>query len=357
MENQRAATLIRTKLRLPFTRPELVTRPRLQETLARGLQGPLTLIIAPAGFGKTTLLTSFAATCPMPVAWLSLDQNDSQEMRFLRYLTAAVQAADSTVGNGAAQLAAAAEPVPAESILTLLVNDLDASAGDMALVLDDYHLINNPTVHTALAFLLDNCPRTLHLVIAGRSDPKLPLARLRARSQVVELRAADLRFTEPEAGRFFNTVMGLELDPQSVAMLEERAEGWIAGLQMAALSIQGRQDVQAFVRKFAGTNRFIMDFMMEEVLAREPKEIQDFLLHTSILTRLNGPLCDAVTGTSGSRQMLETLENRNLFIVPLDDDRLWYRYHHLFADLLQARLYRTGAGTSVAVVNPSGPLV
>ena len=178
-------------------------------------------------------------------------------------------------------------------------------------------------------------------MIAARSDPQLPLARLRARSKVVELRAADLRFTEPEADRFFNTIMGLELDHQSVAILEERSEGWIAGLQMAALSIQGRPDVRDFVQKFSGTNRFIMDFMVEEVLAREPKEIQDFLLQTSILTRLNGPLCDAVTGTSRSRQMLAQLESRNLFIVPLDDDRIWYRYHHLFADLLKARLYQT----------------
>ena len=342
MKSKGADILIRTKLRLPFTRPALVSRPRLEQQLAAGLQGPLTLLIAPAGFGKTTLLASLAAACSMPVAWLSLDQNDNQALRFLRYLIAAVQAADSTIGSDAAQVAGAAEPATAEAILTLLINDLDAAVGEMALVLDDYHLIGNPAIHTALAFLLDNCPGTFHLVIAGRSDPQLPLARLRARSQVVELRAADLRFTEPEADRFFNTIMGLELDHQSVAILEERSEGWIAGLQMAALTIQGRRDVRGFVEKFAGTNRFIMDFMMEEVLAREPEEIQDFLLQTSILTCLNGPLCDAVTETTGGRRMLEHLENRNLFIVPLDDERLWYRYHHLFADLLQARLYRTG---------------
>jgi LuxR family maltose regulon positive regulatory protein len=337
----KADPLLRTKLRQPFTRAGLVARPRLQDQLAQGLRGPLTLITAPAGFGKTTLVAAAVAACGMPVAWLSLDKQDNQPGRFLTYLVAALQTVDPTIGSEAAQLMAA-QPAPPEAVLTSLINDLDASGGEQVLVLDDYQLISNPAVYEAVAFLLEHCPPSFHLLIATRSDPPLPLARLRARGQTVELRAADLRFTSAEAAQFLNDVMGLRLDPASVAVLAERTEGWIAGLQMAALSMRGREDVDRFLQAFAGTHRFIMDYLLEEVLTREPEEVQAFLLQTAFLTRLTGPLCDAVTGASGGQEMLERLEKRNLFVVPLDDDRRWYRYHHLFADLLQARLNQSG---------------
>ncbi len=361
-------TLIRTKLRRPFIRPALVPRPRLQEQIAQGLRGPLTLITAPAGFGKTTLVASCVAGCGMPVAWLSLDKNDNQAGRFLKYLVATLQEADHAIGSEAEKLMAASQQVPPEAILTGLINDLDAAAGEIALVLDDYQFISSQAVHEAVAFLLEHCPRTLHLVIATRSDPPLPLAHLRARGQMVELRAADLRFTESEAAQFLNDVMGLHLDAGAVAMLEERTEGWVAGLQMAALSMRDREDVRGFIEGFSGTNRYILDYLLEEVLTSQPPEIQRFLLHTSILERLTAPLCDAILASDGgansqgdaqstrsellfaggSASILEYLEKANLFLVPLDDERIWYRYHHLFADLLRAQLQRSLGAQGVA---------
>jgi len=346
--------LIRTKLRLPLTRPGMIARPRLQARIAEGLRGPLTLVTAPAGFGKTTLVAACVAGCGMPVAWLSLDRDDNQVGRFMRYLVAALREADPAIGSEAAQLASAAFQAPPEAILVSLVNDLDAANGETVLVLDDYQFVSSPVVHEQVAFLLDHCPQTFHLVIATRSDPPLPLARLRARAQTVELRAADLSFTRFEAAQFLNDSMGLGLDADAVTLLAERTEGWIAGLQMAALALQrtlstrGRDDADSFIQAFAGTNRFIMDFMLEEVLAREPEEVQTFLLQTAILTRLTGALCDAVTGAADGQAMLEGLERRNLFVVPLDDERRWYRYHHLFADLLQTRLQHQAGPERVA---------
>lgn len=350
--------LIRTKLRLPFIRPGLVYRPRLQEQIAQGLIGPLTLITAPAGFGKTTLVASCITGCGIPIAWLSLDKNDNQEDRFLRYLVAALQEADPTIGSEAVQLLTASQQAHPEAVLTCLINDLDSANTEIALVLDDYQYISSQAVHEEIAFFLEHCPSKLHLVIATRSDPPLPLARLRACSQTVELRAVDLRFTEPEAAKFLNDVMGLRLDVKSIAALEERTEGWIAGLQMAALSMRDRKDVTGFIDGFSGTNRYILDYLLEEVLARQPQAIQHFLLCTSILERLTAPLCEAVLedvkleGWTGDKysatyqpsnplscqQTLEYLERANLFLVQLDDERQWYRYHHLFADLLRARL-------------------
>jgi len=365
---QKADTLIRTKLRLPFTRLELVPRPRLQARITEGLCGPLTLITAPAGFGKTTLVASCVAGCGMPIAWLSLDRDDNQAGRFLKYLVAALQVADNTIGSEAAQLLATARQAPPEAILTSLINDLDTAGGEIALVLDDYQFINSQAVHGGVAFLLEHCPKTFHLVIATRSDPPLPLTRLRARGQTVELRAADLSFTEPEAAQFLNEVMGLGLDAGSVAVLEERTEGWIAGLQMAALSMRDREDVPGFIEGFSGTNRYILDYLLEEVLARQSPETQRFLLYTSVLERLTAPLCDAVLandegakreGDDGparseslfvgqSAAILEYLERANLFLVPLDDERTWYRYHHLFADLLRTQLQRSLGAQGVA---------
>ena len=335
---QKADTLIRTKLHLPFTRPELVSRPRLQEQVAYGLRGPFTLVTAPAGFGKTTLVASCVAGCGLPVAWLSLDKNDNQPARFLSYLIAALQVVDPGLGSEAAELVSAAQPAPPEIILTGLVNDLDNAGGEMVLVLDDYQLLTSQAAHEAVAFLLEHCPRTFHLLIATRSDPPLPLARLQGRGQMVELRAADLRFTIQEAAQFLNEVMGLQLDESAVQVLAGRTEGWIAGLQMAALSMRDREDVAGFIAEFSGTNRYILDYLLEEVLARETEEVQSFLLQTAFLTRLSGHLCETVTGVSDGQEMLERLERRNLFVVPLDDERHWYRYHHLFADLLRTRL-------------------
>ncbi len=356
---QQVNSLIRTKLRLPFTRPGLVHRPRLQEQITQGLRSPLTLITAPAGFGKTTLVAACVASCGMPVAWLSLDKDDNQQGRFLSYLVAALREADNTIGNEAAQLVTAAPQALPEAILTSLVNDLDTAGRGAVLVMDDYQFISSPAVHGATAFLLDHCPNNFHLVIATRSDPPLPLARLRARGQTVELRATDLRFTPDEAAQFLNDVMGLRLDAESVAALEERTEGWVAGLQMAALSMRDHGDIHGFIQGFSGTNRYILDYLLEEVLASQPPEIQRFLLYTSILERLTAPLCDALLvvdekpapGEEGklaaempsmrpSGSVLDYLERANLFLVPLDDERAWYRYHHLFADLLRARLHQ-----------------
>jgi LuxR family maltose regulon positive regulatory protein len=350
----KADSLIHTKLHQPFTRTELVSRPRLQDRIAVGLRGPLTLIVAPAGFGKTTLVASCIAGCGMTTAWLSLDKDDNQEGRFLRYLVAALQEADPAIASEAAQLLAAGQPIPSDAVLTSLINDLDTADGEIVLVLDDYQFISSQAVHEAVAFLLEHCPHNLHLVIASRSDPPLPILRLRARGLTVELRAADLRFTEPEAAQFLNEVMGLHLDSGSVAALAERTEGWIAGLQMAALSMRDREDVLGFIEGFSGTNRYILDYLLEEVLSSQPPEIQHFLLYTSILERLTAPLCDAVTsdslntglaGNEGYRSQsastLYKLERANLFLVPLDDARVWYRYHHLFADLLRAQLQKS----------------
>lgn len=347
---QKFDSLILTKLRLPFTRPELVTRPWLQEKAAQGLRGPLTLITAPAGFGKTTLLASFIIDLGMPVAWLSLDKDDNLEGRFLTYLVAALQEADPSIGGKAIQMLASAQPAQPTAVLTSLINDLEKTDVDILLVLDDYHCITSQAVHDAVSFLLDHCPRTFHLAIATRSDPPLPLARLRARGQMAELRSADLRFTETEAAQFLNDVMGFHLDEGSIAVLENRTEGWITGLQMAALSLRYCENAPGFIEGFSGTDRYILDYLLEEVLTGQPPEIQRFLLYTSVLERLSAPLCDflldmdgsdgngASQSTSQSVSVLAYLEKASLFLTPLDNEQIWYRYHHLFADLLRSRL-------------------
>ena len=280
------------------------------------------------------------ASCRLPAAWLSLDEGDSDPTRFLAYLISALQTVVPQVGKGALAALQAPQPPPAEAILTAVLNDIAALPDRFILVLDDYHAVDAPAVDQALAFLLQHLPPQMHLVIATREDPPLPLARLRARGQLVELRAADLRFTPAEAAAFLNQQMGLKLSPEEVAALEARTEGWIAGLQLAALSMQGRTDTAAFVRSFAGSHRFVLDYLVEEVLLCQPERVRTFLLQTSILDRLSGPLCDAVTGQEDGSSTLEELERGNLFVVPLDDSRQWVRYHHLFAEVLQARLLR-----------------
>jgi LuxR family maltose regulon positive regulatory protein len=302
------------------------------------------LISAPAGFGKTTLLTEWLAARPAGpaderlAAWLSLDRADNDPASFWTYVIAALQTVAPGVGESALTLLRAPQPPPIETVLTVLLNDLGAITGDIVLVLDDYHVIDARDVQDAMAFLLDHLPPRLHVVIASRTDPALPLARLRARGELVETRAAELRFTPDEAAAYLNEMMGLELTARDVAALEGRTEGWIAALQLAALSMQGRDDVAGFIAGFTGDDRYVVDYLAEEVLQRQSDRVQTFLLQTSILSRLSGPLCDAVTGQGGGKAMLGALDRGNLFLVPLDDRRRWYRYHHLFADVLQARL-------------------
>jgi LuxR family maltose regulon positive regulatory protein len=358
--------LLTTKLYVPPTRSELVHRKRLIERLNEGLDRKLTLISAPAGFGKTTLLSEWIQHTVRPVAWLSLDEGDNDLARFLAYLIAALQTIEANIGAGLLGALQAPQPPPVEALLAALINQINTVPDELALVLDDYHLIAARPVHAALEFLLDHLPSNMHLVIATRSDPPLPLARLRGRGQLTELRSGDLRFTPDEVSEFLNRALDLELPAGDVAALASRTEGWIAWLQMAALalqatvSMQGRKDIAGFVQAFTGSHRFILDYLVEEVLHRQPESIQTFLLQTSILDRMTGPLCDAVTldrapatgdlaeasprtvraSQDDSQSTLDRIERANLFIVPLDDERGWYRYHHLFADLLRSQLSR-----------------
>ena len=325
------------------SRPNVVLRPCLIERLDEGLQGRLILVSAPAGFGKTTIISEWAAGCrrlepEVRPAWLSLDEGDGDPARFLAYLVAALRTVAADVGEGVLGMLQSPQPPPTESMLTALLNEIATLPHGVVLVLDDYHVVDSEPVDQALAFLLEHLPPQLHLVIATREDPHLPLARWRARGQLTELRAADLRFTPSEAAEFLNRVMGLDLSAEDITALETRTEGWIAGLQLAALSLQGRSDAAGFIQAFTGSHRFVLDYLVEEVLQRQPERARSFLLQTAILDKLCGALCDAVTGQKHGQGMLERLERGNLFVVPLDDERQWYRYHHLFADVLQARL-------------------
>lgn len=330
--------LLGTKTFIPRVRNNLISRPRLVDRLNKGLNKKLTLIIAPAGFGKTTLTAEWVAQSPRRVTWLSLDKDDNDPLRFWTYFIAALDKMEKNLGNNALTLLQSPQPPPSTSILTPLINDLVAFRGEFSLVLDDFHLIKTQEIHEALTFLLDHLPEQMHITIIARADPALPLARLRARDQLIELRASDLRFTNEEAAAFLNEVMGLNLSPEDAAALEARTEGWIAGLQLAALSMQGRSDASSFVRAFAGSNRFVLDYLVEEVFNRQPEGTLDFLLQTAILDRLCGPLCDQVTRQPGSQILLEKIERSNLFLIPLDEERRWYRFHHLFADVLRNRL-------------------
>jgi LuxR family maltose regulon positive regulatory protein len=337
-------TLLETKLYVPRSRRGLVLRTRLSERLDQGTASKLVLVSAPAGFGKTTLLTEWLTARPAvlagrrPAAWLSLDRGDNDPASFWAHVIAALRAVASGVGESALALLDAPQPPPIDTVLTTLLNDLGTVADEIVLILDDYHVIDARDVQDGMAFLLDHLPPQLHVVIASRADPALPLARMRARGELAEVRAAELRFTADEAAAYFNDAMGLQLTARDVAALEGRTEGWIAALQLAALSMQGRDDVAGFIAGFAGDDRYVVDYLAEEVLARQSDRVQAFLLQTSILGRLSGPLCDAVTGQGGGKAMLEALDRANLFLVSLDDRRRWYRYHHLFADVLQARL-------------------
>jgi LuxR family maltose regulon positive regulatory protein len=332
--------LLATKLHLPRTRPGFVARPRLADRLAPEQGGEVTLVCAPAGFGKTALLADWARRNPRPVAWLSLDDADNDPARFWRHLAAALDEMRPGVTERVAALLQGAQPSSFEAVVTALVNELAGVAEELVLVLDDYHLIQAPPVHASLGFLIDHLPPQLRLVVASRADPPLPLARLLARGQLVELREHDLRFTPTEAAELLRTAVGPELPEAAVAALTDRTEGWAAGLQLAALSLQGRGDIAAFVEGFSGSHRYVLDYLTEEVLARQPEELVGFLLETSVLERLSGPLCDAVTGRRDGQALLEQVERANLFLQPLDEERRWWRYHQLFADLLRARLHQ-----------------
>jgi LuxR family maltose regulon positive regulatory protein len=357
-----STSLLTTKLNIPRMRQDLVSRPELLKRLNAGLQRKLTLISAPAGYGKTTLVSQWIqaldeADQPIDVAWLSLDESDSDLSRFLSYLIAALRRVEPNIAEGALSALGSSRPPPAEEILIVLVNAITTIPGRFVLILDDYYLIGPSPIDETLTFLLEHLPPQMHLVITTRDDPQLPLARLRARGQMTELRAADLRFTVAEATDFLNRVMGLSLSTQDVAALERRTEGWIVGLQLAAISMQGSDDVTGFVESFTGSHRFLLDYLLEEVLEQQSDSTQTFLLQTAILDRLTGPLCDAVrfgqapmptcsAATArddqvNSQVMLEMLEHANLFVVALDEERRWYRYHHLFADLLRRRLRQT----------------
>jgi len=337
--NDQDYPLLATKLYIPEPRLGLVQRTHLIERLNTGIQRKVSLISAPAGFGKTTFLSEWVFQSQLPVAWISLDKGDNDPVYFIRYIIAALQRVEPKVGETALNLLQSPHQPPYDAIIINLIQQIEYIPYDFVLALDDYHSIDTAEIHQLVEFLIDRMPSQMHLVIATRVDPSLPLARLRVRNQLNEFRVSDLCFTSDETELFLNKVMHLGLSNQDIAILESRTEGWAAGLQLAALSMQGRSDIPGFIKMFAGDNRLIVDYLAEEVLNLQPSHVQDFLLQTSILNRLSEPLCDCVTHQKGSQKMLEDLERANLFLIPLDNNRHWYRYHHLFADLLQQRLH------------------
>ena len=349
--------LLTTKLYIPTIRPEHISRPGLMNRLNAGLHRNLTLISAPAGFGKTMLVSEWVRNLQVNspienrqpkiinrIAWTSLDENENDPARFLTYLVAALirtQGIEIAVGKGLLRMLQSPQTPPITDTLTTLINEMATITDKLIIVFDDFHVIDSLLIHEAITFLIEHLPPQIHVVIATRDDPLLPLARLRARGQLTELRAADLRFTSSETTNFLNQMQGLHLSAKEIAILEKRSEGWIAGLQMAALVLQGHENSTNNVKSFTGSNRFVLDYLVEEVLDQQSESVKNFLLQTAILKRFTGSLCDALTGQNNGQETLEKLERANLFIVPLDDERHWYRYHHLFADLLRLRLQQT----------------
>lgn len=333
-----AGHLLSTKLFIPRPRTGTVDRPRVGELLTQGAKTKLTVLSAQAGFGKTTAIANWVHQGPGPqaVSWVSLDATDADPDSFWTYVVTALAKQIPGVTESVLPVLGAAK-APSAAALTELLNRLAEAPHEVYLVLDDYHLVDAPALAAGMTFLLNNLPPQAHLLLSTRSDPDLPLSRLRAREEVVEVRASDLRFTTPEAASYLHAA-GLHLQPSDLAVLEERTEGWVAALQLAALSLRDRSDVSEFIAEFAGDDRFIVDYLVEEVLARQPEPIRQFLVRTSILERLTGPLCDAVTGQAASDLMLHDLDRQNLFVIPLDARRRWYRYHHLFADVLRTHL-------------------
>src|SRR5271156_840277 len=336
--------LLATKLHMPRPRPGFVPRPLLAGRLEEGLARGLGLVCAPAGSGKTALPPDWARRENRPVAWLSLDTGDNDPARFWRYVAAALDRVRPGIGEQVAVLLRGPQQPPLEAVVTTLINELALLPGEVTVVLDDYHLIDSQPVHGSIAFLLGRLPPGLRLVLASRADPPLSLARLRADGRLGELRADELRFTLDETGVFLREATGLDLPATSVAAFQDRTEGWVAGLQLAALSLRGQGDVAGFVATFSGSHRYVLDYLTEEVLARQSEQVRGFLLETSVLDQLSGPLCDAVTRQPGSQALLEALERANLFLVALDEVRGWWRYHHLFADLLLVRLAQERPG-------------
>jgi len=330
--------LLATKLHIPRPRAGLVARPRLVERLDEGMARELVLVCTPAGFGKTTLLADWVRGGQRPVAWLSLDDGDNDPVRFWRHVAAALDTVRPGVAERVVPLLGSLQSASLDAVVATLVNKLAGMAEGVVLVVDDYHLIEAQSVHASLEYLLEHLPSSLRLVLASRADPPLPLARLRARGQLTELRAADLRFTPTEATAVLRAAVGPDVPEVALAALGERTEGWVAGLQLAALSLRGQLDIDAFVQTFSGSHRYVLDYLTEEVLERQPPQLRQFLLETSILDRVCGPLADAVTGRSDSQAILEQVERANLFLIPLDAVRGWWRHHHLFTDLLRARL-------------------
>lgn len=338
--------ILQIKLFVPATRTNLVQRPRLLALLDEGAKYSLTLVSAPAGFGKSTLLAEWTKQASTPVAWLSLDSGDNDPVRFLAYFIAAIEHIYSGVGSSAQKMLRASQQLPVQTVLVALISAIEALSEPFVLVLDDYQFISTQQIHAGVAYLLDHLPSNLHLIVSSRSDPPLQLSRLRGRDQLYELRSNELRFTPDEASQFLNRVMKLGLSSEDIRTLEARTEGWIVGLQMAALSLQGREDAPQFIRTFSGSHRYILDYLVQEVLNHHPEDVQKFLLRTSILERMCGSLCDELLGSTdgSSQQILEYLDRSNLFVIPLDEMREWYRYHHLFAELLRSRLHASNLG-------------
>ena len=335
--------LLQTKLHMPIQRGGQILRSNLLSQLDAGFQEgrPCALIIAPAGSGKTTLLSQWIHERNIPATWVSLDKEDNDPTRFWTYVCAAIQSLDVKLAQKAFQLLQSPQPPSDEVFLNTLLNEISVADVRLTLVLDDYHLIEAASIHRALAYFIDHIPSHMQLIISSRIDPPLPLPRLRARGDVVEIRVADLAFSDVETARFLADMMKLDLPTEAITALTTRTEGWAAGLQLAALALRGRADYKAFFQEFTGGHRYIWGYFVDEVLARQPEHVQNFLLKTSILERLNGDLCDAVTGETGSQEMLEVLYRDNLFTVPLDEQGVWYRYHHLFQDVLRIHLEKT----------------
>jgi LuxR family maltose regulon positive regulatory protein len=330
--------LLASKFYFPPHRPDLVPRPHLLARLDAGLHGKLTLVSAPAGFGKTTLVSEWLRDCSHPAAWLSLDKNDNDPSRFLIYLIAALQHIDADMGVDMQAVLEESSSPHFEILLTRLIREMERLPATSIIVLDDYHLIDSKAVHNIISFLIEYLPAAVHLVISGRADPPLPISRLRVEGNVNEVRTAQLRFTKEEAAIFLNGLMGFGLSSEGIAALEARTEGWVASLKLAALSMQGRENRLEFIARFSGSNRYVIDYLVDEVVAHQPEEVQTFLRRTSILERFCAPLCEHVVGGTREMDVIEYLDRSDLFLIPLDDQGEWYRYHHLFADFLRQRL-------------------
>lgn len=339
-----ALEILQTKLTPPPVRSDRVHRPRLTQRFSGNLEHPLTLVCAPAGYGKSTLLSEWfhsESAIPIPFGWFSLDEDDNDPVRFLIYLISAFSNASGLDAGEMLALLNSPQPPPPKTILLAFISRLESFTSQLVLVLDDYHLITTQIIHDTVIYLIDHLPTHVFIFISSREDPPLPLARLRGRGQLAEIRAVDLRFTRNEIEQFLSQMLGTELNTAQIRDLDVRTEGWVAGLQLAAIAMKDRQDIDRFITAFTGSHRYVLDFLTDEVLSRQSETIRDFLLQTSVLSRLSGPLCDVVTSRSDGQLLLEKIERSNLFLIHLDDERYWYRYHHLFGDMLRRHLQQS----------------